>query len=142
MDEHLRRIHQCLEHKTEEIENTILLASNVFNRIEQDVYAHISLDPETLTADECLALEIESTILIKRLQEQQKVIKHLMKFFDVTVREVEYSNHPSLLSRLERDIKWKIRGLLNNVLYKEFLVDCYKIKLQFRQNMSNIARRE
>ncbi|GIY94869.1 hypothetical protein CEXT_612441 [Caerostris extrusa] len=118
---------------TEEIENNILLNSNVFNRIEQDVYVHISLDPETLTADECLSREIESTILIYHLQEQQKVIKHLMKFFDVTVREVENFNHPTLSSRLERDIKWKISGLLDNMLHKEFLVDCYKIKLQFRQ---------
>ncbi|GIX85372.1 hypothetical protein CDAR_264731 [Caerostris darwini] len=141
MNEDLRRIYQGLEHITEEIESTILLASNVFNRIEQGVYAHTELDPEPLTADECRAREPESTILINRLQEHRKGIEHIMRMYEVTVCEVKNCNHPTLLSRLERDIKWKIRDLFNKVLYKEFLVYCYQIKLEFRQK-TNFARHE
>ncbi|GIY04704.1 hypothetical protein CEXT_281151 [Caerostris extrusa] len=109
MDENLRRIHQYLEHMTEEIENTILLASNIFNRIEQVVYAHTSLDPETLTADECHAREPESTILINLLQELRKEIEHIMKIYGIIVCEVKNQNHPTFLHSLERDIEWKIR---------------------------------
>ncbi|GIX77977.1 hypothetical protein CEXT_570591 [Caerostris extrusa] len=142
MHEDLRRIHQCLEYKTEEIENTISLASDVFYLIEQGVDAHTGLDPETLNADECRAREPESKIVINLLQEHRKVIENLMRMYQVTVREVKNSNHPTLLSRLERDIKRKIRDLLYKVLCKEFLAYCYKIKLEFRQNMTNFARSE
>ncbi|GIY94870.1 hypothetical protein CEXT_612451 [Caerostris extrusa] len=142
MHEELRRIHQSAEYITEEIESTILLASNVFYLIEQGVDAHTALDPETLTADECRAREPESTILINRLQEHRKVIEHIMRIYEVTVSEVKNCNHPTLLSRLEKDIKWKIIDLLCEVLNKEFLVDCYQIKLEFRQNMMNFARIE
>ncbi|GIY98538.1 hypothetical protein CEXT_439501 [Caerostris extrusa] len=122
MHEDLRRIYQSLELITEEIESTILIASNVFYLIEQTVYAHTALDPETLTADECRAREPESTILINRLQEHRKDIEHIMRMYEVTVGEVKDSNLPTLLSRLESDIKWKIKDLFNQVLYKEFLV--------------------
>ncbi|GIY45365.1 hypothetical protein CEXT_438031 [Caerostris extrusa] len=81
-------------------------------------------------------------ILISRLQEHRKVIENLMRMYEVTVLEVKNSDHPTLLSRLERDIKKKIRDLLYKVLCKEFLVYCYQIKLEFRQNMTNFARSE
>ncbi|GIY45357.1 hypothetical protein CEXT_437991 [Caerostris extrusa] len=60
MHEELRRIHQSAEYITEEIESTILLASNVFYLIEQGVDAHTALDPETLTADESVVRESQS----------------------------------------------------------------------------------
>ncbi|GIX77978.1 hypothetical protein CEXT_570601 [Caerostris extrusa] len=136
MHEDLRRIYQRLEHLTDVIEDTILLISYVLNHIEQaHVYAHTALDPVTLTADECRAREPESTILIDQLQNHRKKIERIMEVYVETVREVKNCNHPTLLSRLERDIKWKIRDLLYKVLYNEFLVDCYQIKLEFRQNM-------
>ncbi|GIY67798.1 hypothetical protein CDAR_458651 [Caerostris darwini] len=69
MDENRSRIFQYLEQITEEIENTIVLASNVFYYLQQAVYVYIMLEPEILTADECRAREQESTILINRLQE-------------------------------------------------------------------------
>ncbi|GIX85369.1 hypothetical protein CDAR_264711 [Caerostris darwini] len=139
MHEDLRRIYQRLEHITDEIEDTILLASNVFYHIEQTVSAHTALDPETLTADECRAREPESTILINQLQKHRKGIQYIMEIYVATVREVKNCNHPTLLSGLERNIKWKIRYLLYKVLYKEFLVDCYQIKLEFRHNLTNFA---
>ncbi|GIY41820.1 hypothetical protein CEXT_802101 [Caerostris extrusa] len=142
MDENLRRIHQYVEHITEELEKTILLASNVFCHLEQAVYRLTANDPAGLTADEYRARERQTAILINRLQEHRKVIKHLMEFYDVTMSEVENSNHPTLLHRLEKDIKWKIRDLLYKVLYKELLVDIYQVKLELRQNMSNFARSE
>ncbi|GIX85367.1 hypothetical protein CDAR_264701 [Caerostris darwini] len=131
MDEELREVHQNLERITEDLENIILLASNVFNLIEQGVYAYTALDPETLTADECRAREPESTILIKGLQEHRKEIENIMKIYELTVGEVNKRNHPTLLHRLERDIKWKIGELLQKVFYKELLIDCYRIKLEF-----------
>ncbi|GIX96198.1 hypothetical protein CDAR_433691 [Caerostris darwini] len=142
MHEHLRRIYQCLEYITAEIENTILPASNVFNRLKLDVYAHTALDPETLTADECRVIEPELSILINRLQKHRKGIENMMEVYIVTVREVRNCNHPTLLSRLESDIKWKIRNLLYEVLYEEYLVDCYKIKLEYHQNVTNFALSE
>ncbi|GIX98354.1 hypothetical protein CDAR_458101 [Caerostris darwini] len=139
MHEDLRRIHQCLEYITEELENTILLISNVFNPMEKGVFAHTALDPETLTAHECCARERESTILINLLQDHRKVIENIMRMYEVTVCEVKNCNHPTLLSRMEGDIKYKIRDLFNKVLYKEFLVYCYQIKLELRQNMTDHA---
>ncbi|GIY67793.1 hypothetical protein CDAR_458621 [Caerostris darwini] len=141
MHEDLRRSHQCLEYITEEIENTISLASDVFYLIEQGVDAHTALEPETLTADECRAREPESKILINRLQEHRKVTENLMRMYEVTVRKVMNCNHPTLLSRMERDIKRKIRDLLYKVLCKEFLAYYYKIQLEFCQNMTNFKRR-
>ncbi|GIY67795.1 hypothetical protein CDAR_458631 [Caerostris darwini] len=76
MDENLRGINQYLEYKFEKIENSLFRASNVFNRLEQAVFVHTALDPETLTADECRAREPESTILINRLQNPGH-LKHL-----------------------------------------------------------------
>ncbi|GIY94871.1 hypothetical protein CEXT_612461 [Caerostris extrusa] len=142
MDEEIREVHQNLEEITEYLENIILLASNVFNSVEQTVYAHTALDPETLTADECRAREPESTILINGLQEHRKEIENLMKIYELTVGEVKKRNHPTLFDRLEMDIKWKIGELLQKVLYKELLIDCYQIKLEFRQNVSIFARSE
>ncbi|GIY04695.1 hypothetical protein CEXT_281101 [Caerostris extrusa] len=139
MHEDLRRIYQSLELITEEIESTILIASNVFYLIEQGVYALTALDPETLNGDECRAREPESTFLINRLQEHRKDIEHIMRMYEVTVGEVKDRNLPTLLSRLESDIKWKIKDLFNQVLYKELLVYCYQIKLEFRQNLTNFA---
>ncbi|GIX85375.1 hypothetical protein CDAR_264751 [Caerostris darwini] len=136
MHEDLRRIYQRLERLTDVIEETISLVSYVLYHIEQThVYAHTALDPETLTADECRAREPESTILFDQLQKYRMKIERIMEVYVETVREVKNCNHPTLLSRLERDIKWKIRDLLYKVLYNEFLVDCYQIKLEFRQNM-------
>ncbi|GIX85389.1 hypothetical protein CDAR_264811 [Caerostris darwini] len=60
MHEDLRLIHQCVEYITQEIENTILLASDVFYLIEQGVDAHTALDPETITPEECRAREPKS----------------------------------------------------------------------------------
>ncbi|GIY41819.1 hypothetical protein CEXT_802091 [Caerostris extrusa] len=142
MHEVLRRIYQCLEYITEEIENNILPASNVFKRIKQDVCVHTALDPETLTADECRAREPELAILINRLQKHRKGIENIMEVYMVTVREVMNCNHPTLLFRLESDIKRKIRDLWYEVSYEEFLVDCYKNKLEFRQNVTNFERSE
>ncbi|GIY30887.1 hypothetical protein CDAR_309461 [Caerostris darwini] len=85
MDENLRRIQQYLGHMNEAIENTILLASNIFNRMEQVVDAHTSLDPETLTADECHARESELTILINRLQELRKETENIMNIYEIIV---------------------------------------------------------
>ncbi|GIY72801.1 hypothetical protein CDAR_391561 [Caerostris darwini] len=134
MDENLRRIQQYLGHMNEAIENTILLVSNIFNRMEQVVDAHTSLDPETLTADECHARESELTILINRLQELRKETENIMNIYEIIVCDVRNQNHSTLLHRLERDIKWKIRDLLNKGLYLEFQVVCYQITLEFPQN--------
>ncbi|GIY41821.1 hypothetical protein CEXT_802111 [Caerostris extrusa] len=142
MHEDLRRIYQRLAHITDEIEDSILIVSYASNDMEQAVNAHTALDPETLTADECRAREPESTILINRLQEHRKDIEHIMRMYEVTVGEVRNCNHPTLLSRLEGDIKRKIRNLLYKVIGKEFLVYFYKIQLEFRQNMTNFARSE
>ncbi|GIY30424.1 hypothetical protein CDAR_23041 [Caerostris darwini] len=142
MHEDLRQIYQYLEQIAEKLENTILTASNVFSHIEQAVNAHTALDPETLTADECRAREPKSTILINRLQELRNDIEHIMRMYEVAVGEVKDCNHPTLLSRLESHIKWKIKDLFNKVLYKEFLVYCYQIKLEFRQNLTNFAGSE
>ncbi|GIX96200.1 hypothetical protein CDAR_433711 [Caerostris darwini] len=95
MHEDLRLIHQCLEYITQEIENTILLASDVFYLIEQGVDAHTALDPETITPEECRAREPESKIVINRLQEHRKIIEHIMRMYEVTVRKVKNSNHPT-----------------------------------------------
>ncbi|GIY63776.1 hypothetical protein CEXT_736601 [Caerostris extrusa] len=142
MDENLRQARKHFVEMTEEIENNFLLASNVFNRIEQGVYVYTSLDPKTLTSDECHARVKDSTILINRLQELRKEIENIMNIYEKIVCDVRNQNHPNLLHRLERDIKCKIRDLLKNVLYIEFLVDCYKIKLESRQNMLNFSRNE
>ncbi|GIY16511.1 hypothetical protein CEXT_69461 [Caerostris extrusa] len=139
MHEDLRRIYRSLEITTEEIESIILLASNVFYHLKQGVYAHTTLDPETLTADECRAREQVSTILINLLQEHRQDIEYIMRMYEVTVGEVKDCNLPILLSRLESDIKWKTEELFNKVLYKEFLGYCYQIKLEFRQNLTNFA---
>ncbi|GIY72797.1 hypothetical protein CDAR_391541 [Caerostris darwini] len=140
MNEDLRRIHQCVEYITHEIESAILLTSNAFCHMEQAVNTHTTLDPGTLTADECRAREPETTFLINRLQKHRKGIENIMEVCMLTEREVRNCNYPALLFRLERKIKGKIRGLLYEVLYQEFLVDCYQIKLECRQNMPNFAR--
>ncbi|GIY16517.1 hypothetical protein CEXT_69491 [Caerostris extrusa] len=93
MDENLSRIQQYLEHMNEAIENTILLASNIFNRIDEVVHAHTSLDPETLTADECHAREQEVTILINRLEELRKEIENIMNIYEIIVCDVRNENH-------------------------------------------------
>ncbi|GIX85379.1 hypothetical protein CDAR_264771 [Caerostris darwini] len=139
MHEDLRRIHQCLEYIIDEIESTNLLSSNAFSHMEQAVNAHTALDPETLTADECRAREPETTFLFNRLKKHRKGIENIMEVYMLTEREVRNCDYPALLLRLERDIKWKIRSLLYEVLYQEFLVDCYQIKLEFRQNITNFA---
>ncbi|GIY30890.1 hypothetical protein CDAR_309481 [Caerostris darwini] len=72
MNEDLRRIHQCVEYITHEIESAILLTSNAFCHMEQAVNTHTTLDPGTLTADECRAREPETTFLINRLQKASK----------------------------------------------------------------------
>ncbi|GIY16504.1 hypothetical protein CEXT_69421 [Caerostris extrusa] len=142
MDENLRRIHQYLEYKFEEIENILLLASYVFNRLEQAVYEHTEHDSESITADECRARAQESTILINLLQVLREGIDQTKKAYEMIVCEVKNQNHPILLHRLERDIELKIRYLLCKVLHNEFLVHCYRVKLQLRQIMSNFARNE
>ncbi|GIX70243.1 hypothetical protein CEXT_245851 [Caerostris extrusa] len=140
MDENLRRIHQSLEHMTEAIEDVILHGSNFFHYIEQAVYEHTSLDPETLTTDECLEREQDSNFLIDELQDLRKATENVMEVYEMLVRRVMNQNHPTLLHRLEMDMKWKIEDLLNKVLDKESQVDCYKFKLEFRRSMSNFPR--
>ncbi|GIY48852.1 hypothetical protein CEXT_523921 [Caerostris extrusa] len=135
MDEDLRRIHQRLEYMTEEIEDIILHASNVFHYIEQAVHEHTSLDPETLTTDECLEREQDSNLLINQLQDLRKETENIMEVYEILVSQVKNQNHPALLHRLESDMKWKIVDLLNKVLDKEFQVDCYKFKLEIRRNI-------
>ncbi|GIY41831.1 hypothetical protein CEXT_802161 [Caerostris extrusa] len=142
MDENLRQIHQYLEHMTEELENIILLASNVFNRIEQSCVCTYGVDPKTLTADECRAREPKTTFLINRLQAHRKETDNIMKIYEMIVCKVKNCNHSTLLYRLERSIKWKIRELWQKVLRKELLVDCYQIKLECRKNMSKFTRSE
>ncbi|GIX70256.1 hypothetical protein CEXT_245901 [Caerostris extrusa] len=140
MGENLRRIHRSLENITDRIESTILHASNVFNEIEQDVHALISLDPETLGTDECLEREQDSNLLIEELQEFRKETETIMGVYEIIVGQVRNQNHPTLLLRLETDMKWKFTDLFSEVLDKELLIDCYKIKLEFRQTMSNFPR--
>ncbi|GIY04706.1 hypothetical protein CEXT_281161 [Caerostris extrusa] len=101
MNEDLRRIHQYLEYITEEIESTIFFASSAFCHMEQAVNAHIALDPETLTADECRARESERTFLFNRVQKYRKGIENIMEVYMVTEREVRNCNYPALLFRLK-----------------------------------------
>ncbi|GIY30420.1 hypothetical protein CDAR_23021 [Caerostris darwini] len=128
MDEKLRRIHQRLEHMTVEIEDIILLASNVFHYIEQAVHEHTSLDPETLTTDECLERKQYSNFLIDQLQDLRKDRENILEVYEILVSQVKNQNHPTFLHRLEMDMKWKIEDLLNKVLDKEFQFDCYKFR--------------
>ncbi|GIX96199.1 hypothetical protein CDAR_433701 [Caerostris darwini] len=142
MDENRSRIYQYLEQITEEIEKTIVLASDVFYYLQQAVYVYIVLDPEKLTTHECRVREQESTSLINRLQEFRKIIEQLMELYEFTVCEAKNCNHSTLLDRLEKDIKCKITELLDKVLYKEQQVDRYQIKLTVRQNETKFAKRE
>ncbi|GIX85377.1 hypothetical protein CDAR_264761 [Caerostris darwini] len=142
MEEDLRQIHQYFEQITEEIEETIALASDVFYYLQKDVLRHRELDPEELTAHGCRVRSRASTILLNRLREHRRVIEHLTELYEITVCEVKNCNHHILLNRLEKDIKWKIRELLNKVLYKELQIDRYQIKLKFRCNESKFAENE
>ncbi|GIY04702.1 hypothetical protein CEXT_281141 [Caerostris extrusa] len=130
--ENQRRIFQYLEEITEEIEETILLASNVFYYLQQAVYRHTELHPAELTTYGPCVRSRSSIILLNRLREHRKIIEHLTEMYQMTVCEAKNCSHPTLLRGLEKDIKWEIREILDKVLYTELLIDRYQIKLKFR----------
>ncbi|GIY30888.1 hypothetical protein CDAR_391551 [Caerostris darwini] len=132
---------QHLAQLIEDIESTFLYASNSFQCLQQEVNEYTSLNPEELTACDCRVREQDSKTLIKVLQEHRKMTEELKELREMIVCEVKNYNHPTLLDRLEVDIKWKITKLLDNLLHEELQVDQYQIKL-FRQIESKIAKSE
>ncbi|GIY98537.1 hypothetical protein CEXT_439491 [Caerostris extrusa] len=136
-----KRNFQHLVQLIEEIEITFIYASNSFDCLQQEVNEYTSLNCEELTACDCRVREQDSKTLLKVLQEHRKMTEELKELFEAIVCEVKNYNHPALLERLEVDIKWKIRQLLDNLSHKELQVDQYQIKL-FRQIESNVAKSE
>ncbi|GIY16509.1 hypothetical protein CEXT_69451 [Caerostris extrusa] len=119
-----------------------LVCSDVFNYLQQDVHRHTELDPAELTAHDCRLRSQASTTLMNQLQDLRKVTEELTPLFDMTVCEARTYYHNRLLNRLEKNVKRKIRKLLNNVLYKESMIDIYNYELTFRQNVLKFAKRE
>ncbi|GIY96181.1 hypothetical protein CEXT_279711 [Caerostris extrusa] len=139
----------------EEIERTFLHASNIFDCLRQEANAHTSINPENFTACDFRVRELYSNTLIKRLQEHRKLTEQLKELCVETLCEVKKYNPPTLLIRTEMfirwkikeidnlsDKKWKIRELLDRLLYVESQVVQYQIKLLFRQVEFKIAKLE
>ncbi|GIY94873.1 hypothetical protein CEXT_612481 [Caerostris extrusa] len=137
MDHKRRSISQYLEEVTAEIEKTTVLLSDVFHCIQSksgDV-VDTSLIIENLTATDCKVRELECINLLGSLLDHRKSIEDLKGLYEMTVLEVQNNNLPTLLDRLEKDMKSKIRDLLENVECKQFEVNKYMMKVQLRQEV-------
>ncbi|GIX85364.1 hypothetical protein CDAR_264691 [Caerostris darwini] len=137
-------ISQYLEEVTAEIEKTTVLLSDVFHCIQRqsvDV-EDTSLIIENLTASDCKARELECMNLLGSLLDHRKRIEQLKDLYEMTVLEVKNNNLPTLLDRLEKDTKSKIRDLLDNVECKQLEINKYMMKVQLRQEVMKYSMDE
>ncbi|GIY82384.1 hypothetical protein CEXT_637201 [Caerostris extrusa] len=129
VDDEEIHIFQFLEEQADTIDDCIENRRNQFRLAQRCLFEHTSIDPKYLTIYGCIARVSAITKLLPRLRISRRSSKVLWALYKNLEDVALKYQHPTLLDRLDRDIKLKIKRFSVSAKREELDVYSYKLRL-------------
>ncbi|GIX85352.1 hypothetical protein CDAR_264621 [Caerostris darwini] len=130
VDDKQEDIFQFLEEEADTIDDCIENRCDQLRSVQRSVFEHTSIDPKNFTVYGCFASMPIITKLLIRLRISRTSSKILQKMFKDLERKAKKYQHPTLLDRLDTDMKLKIKSFCDSVERDVLDVYSYKLMLQ------------
>ncbi|GIY46432.1 hypothetical protein CEXT_573281 [Caerostris extrusa] len=133
VDDKQEDIFRYLEEQADTIDECIENRCGQLRSVQRSVFEHTSIDPKNFTIYGCYASLPIITKLLIRLRISRSSSKILEKMFKDLERKANKYQHPTLLDRLDMDIKLKIKSFCDSV--ERDILDVYSYKLILQLNI-------
>ncbi|GIY94878.1 hypothetical protein CEXT_612521 [Caerostris extrusa] len=122
MDQIADIIDRCIENRCDQ-----------FRLVQQSAFKHASVDPKNLTIYGYIAREPLITELLERLRISRMGSDILWALYKKLEEEAQKYQHPTLLDRLDMDMKLKVESFSDSV--NREVLDVYSLKLTLQHNI-------